>query len=213
MPSASLADAVTVIVAGAVNVDPFTGDVTLTVGAISPPASRAARYAFNRPPDATTPDHAASGSTLFMSNVLIPAGVRPGFKSAHQRSDAGDMRCRHARAALCHVARDAGAQDGNAGSRDVHRRRAVVAKAGPIVDRNRMPQQRRCRRNRCWQDRTAPCRCLCRSCQRRRRSGCPLPQLRRSHFPSKTERCRLRVLPQLLLLTRMLMPLFFSAVM
>ena len=35
VPSASLADAVTVVVAGAVNVDPLTGDVRLTVGAMS----------------------------------------------------------------------------------------------------------------------------------------------------------------------------------
>ena len=70
----------TVVVAGAVNVAPLTGDVRLTVGAMSPPASRAARYAFNRPPDATMPDQAGSGSTLFMRSVLMPAGVRLGFK-------------------------------------------------------------------------------------------------------------------------------------
>ena len=75
-----LADAVTVVVAGAVNVAPFKGEVTVTVGATSLPLSRAARYAFSRPPDATTPDQAESGSTLFMSSVLTPAGVRLGFK-------------------------------------------------------------------------------------------------------------------------------------
>ena len=74
------ADAVTVVVVGAVNVAPLTGDVTLTVGNTSPPASRAARYALSRPPDAMIPDHSASGSTLFMSSVLMPAGVRLGFR-------------------------------------------------------------------------------------------------------------------------------------
>src|SRR5262245_49572200 len=80
VPSASLAEAVTVIVAGAVKVAPFEGEVTLTVGGTSPPASRAARYAFSRPPDATMPDQPATGSALFMSSVLMPAGVRLGFR-------------------------------------------------------------------------------------------------------------------------------------
>ena len=74
----------------------------------------------------------------------MPAGSG-WLQTAHQRSDAGHMRCRHARAALRHVAREAGTHDRHAWSRDVYRRRAVIAEACAAVQRVRRGNRHRSR--------------------------------------------------------------------